>query len=89
MILDENDVIVPEHRILRAIENVKIKKYLSHSKLKRVIRDIDGARHKKKQLWKRTQNDRDFRVFVDELLMAMGYMNQEGQFEVPKEYQKP
>jgi hypothetical protein len=43
LILDETDVIVPEWRMRKAMEDGKIKAYLSHSKLKAIIREIDGA----------------------------------------------
>ena len=52
MILEDDDVIVPEWKIQRAIQNETLKMNLSHSKLKQVIREIDGAKHKKKRLWK-------------------------------------
>ena len=55
---------------------------LSHSKLKQVIREIDGAKHKKKRLWKQMQNDSAFREFLDLMLKEMGYLNEHGQFEV-------
>jgi len=89
LILDESDVIVPEWRLRKAAESLK--GYLSHSKLRAVIRDIDGTvSHKKKQrLRQRIKNDPDFRVFIDDLLKEMGYLNQEGQFEVQEEGKKP
>ncbi len=43
LILDETDVIVPEWRMRKAMEDEKIRAYLSHSKLKAIIREIDGA----------------------------------------------
>jgi hypothetical protein len=62
LILDETDVIVPEWRLRKACESAKIKAYLSHSKLKAVIRDIDGTVYHKKKvvLRKRMRNDLDF-----------------------------
>ena len=83
--LDEFDVIVPEDRLQAAIQNPSIAMKLSHSKLKAVIREIDGSKQKKKALWKRMRGDTDFRVFVDELLSELGYMNEHGQFEVKEQ----
>lgn len=78
MILDETDVIVPEWRLRKACESSKIKSYLSHSKLKAIIKDIDGTvYHKKKMvLRKRMKNDPDFQVFIDELLNELGYLDE-------------
>lgn len=42
--------------------------YLSHSKLKEVIRSIDGSKKKKKALWKIMKNDGDFLEFINLLL---------------------
>lgn len=78
------DVIVPEWRFKKALENPKIKTYLSHSKLKTIIKEIDRAfsNKKKPMLRRRMKVDTDFKVFIDDLLKEMGYMNEEGQFEV-------
>lgn len=78
MILDETDVIVPDWRLKKAVQADKIKAYLSHSKLKAIIRDIDGTVSYKKKLKLRNimRNDIDFRVFIDDLLREMGYLNE-------------
>ena len=78
MILDETDVIVPDWRLKKAVQADKIKSYLSHSKLKAIIRDIDGTVSYKKKLKLRNimRNDIDFRVFIDDLLREMGYLNE-------------
>ena len=80
LILDETDIIVPEWRLKKATESQKIKTYLSHSKLKAIIKEIDFApSHKKKAiLRRRMKNDQDFQVFIDDLLKELGYMNEEG-----------
>ena len=78
MIIDDtSDVIVPEWRFKKALENEKIRSYLSHSKLKAIIKEIDGAvSHKKKPILRRRMKiDIDFKVFIDDLLKEMGYMN--------------
>ena len=55
--------------------------------LKAIIKEIDGAvSHKKKPVLRRRMKiDIDFKVFIDDLLKEMGYMNQEGVFEALKE----
>ena len=65
----------------------KIKSYLSHSKLKAIIKEIDGAASNKKKptLRRRMKIDIDFKVFIDDLLKEMGYLNDEGVFEALKE----
>ena len=87
MILDETDVIVPEWRLKKLVESEKIRSMLGHSKLKAIIREIDGAvNHRKKMmLRKRMKNDWDFQGFVDDLLREMGYMNAEGQLDINQE----
>lgn len=92
LILDETtDVIVPEWRMKKAAECAKIRMYLSHSQLKKIIREIDGApNHKKKMLLrKRMRNDPPFQEFIDDLLKEMGYINENGQFEVKLEERPP
>ena len=80
-------MIVPEWRFKKALKNDKIRGCLSHSKLKAIIRDIDSAvSHKKKPMLRRRMKiDIDFKVFIDDLLKEMGYMNEEGVFEAKKE----
>ena len=80
-------MIVPEWRLKKALQSEKLRSYLSHSKLKAIIKDIDGAvSHKKKPMLRRRMKiDLDFKVFIDDLLKEMGYMNEEGVFEAKKE----
>lgn len=65
--------------------------YLSHSKLRAIIREIDAAPSfkKKAMLRRRMKNDLDFQQFIDELLKELGYMNDQGQFEVKQDEQIP
>jgi len=62
LILDETDVIVPEWRLKRLLDNQKITSMLSHSKLKVIIKEIDGAvNHRKKAMLRRRMKiDVDF-----------------------------
>jgi hypothetical protein len=52
--------------------------------LKAIIRGIDGApaARKKKMLRKRMKCDKEFMEFIDLLLKELGYMNEDGMFEV-------
>jgi hypothetical protein len=87
LILDETDVIVPEWRLKKLTESLRLRPFLSHSKLRGIIREIDGAvsHRKKAMLRKRMKNDVDFQAFVDDLLKEMGYMNEEGQLDIQQE----
>jgi hypothetical protein len=93
LILDETDVIVPEWRLRKAAESPALRGYFGHSKLREIIRGIDGAPSfkKKQRLRHRMKEDKDFRIFIDDLLREMGYLNENGQFEVTNasEIQKP
>ncbi len=48
--------------------------------MKVIIRDIDGtvSHKRKKKLRLRMKNDADFRVFIDDMLREMGYLNENG-----------
>ena len=74
LIIEEDDIIVPESRIQRALQCDKLKGYLSHSKLKEFIRSIDGSTKKKKALWKIMKNDGDFLEFINLLLKVKFYV---------------
>ena len=62
-------------RLEKAAKSKKLRPYLSHSKLRKIIRLIDSNRDKKKALWKQIDFDADFRVFIDEMLKEMGYLD--------------
>lgn len=71
-------MVVPEWRIKRALASESLRAKLSHTRLKGIVREIDGAAGYKKKpiLRKKIKNDPHFRQFVDELLKELGYMNE-------------
>ena len=73
---EDDDVVVDPWRLEKARHSVKLKPYLSHSKLKKIIRQIDSNRNRKKSLWRQIDFDADFRVFIDEMLKEMGYLDE-------------
>lgn len=46
---------------------------LKNEKLRKIIREIDGTKYKKKTLEKMLL-DKDFRDFADEILETLGYL---------------
>ena len=66
---------VENFRLQRAKNSQKLRPYLSHSKLRKIIQQIDSSRDKKKSLWKQIDFDADFRVFIDIMLKEMGYLD--------------
>ena len=51
-----------------------------------MIKSIDSAGwQRKKKLKTIISNDRDFRKFIDLMLTELGYLNKNGQFEIPQE----
>ena len=74
--LEDEEVIVDVSRLEKAKNSAKIKRYLSHSKLQKIIRQIDSNRNRKKALLKQIDMDSDFRVFIDEMLLEMGYLDE-------------
>lgn len=46
---------------------------LKNEKLKKIIRQIDSTKFKKKTLEK-MQNDKDFKEFCDDILLTLGYL---------------
>jgi regulator of sirC expression with transglutaminase-like and TPR domain len=59
-------------------ESETLRPYLQHSKLKEIIKFIDGAKHRKKELHKRMKNDGEFMKFIDMMLKELGYINEQG-----------
>ena len=57
LFIDENDVMVPESKLKSLTTSETLKPFLEHSKLKEVIKNIYGAKNRKKALQKRMQND--------------------------------
>ena len=49
---------------------------LTNSKLRKVIREIDSSRNRTRRLWQQLETDPDFRLFVDQMLQEMGYLDE-------------
>ena len=48
--------------------------------LKDVIRIIDNSKNRKKELEKALENNLELRKFCDDILILLGYMNEQGEF---------
>ena len=66
---------VPHEKLEAVRKSEKLRPYLSHSKLKKLIREIHSNGNQKKRLWAQLEKDSDFRVFVDLMLQEMGYLD--------------
>jgi SpoVK/Ycf46/Vps4 family AAA+-type ATPase len=75
--LDEyQDIIIDKTKLSTLKENQSIMTKLRNKKLQKIIREIDSAKFKKKSLEK-MMNDKDFKDFVDEILVSLGYLKDE------------
>eukprot|EP00347_Sterkiella_histriomuscorum_P003000 403365982 len=81
LVLNDDDIVVPDFKIQQALQNEKLKSFLSHSKLKEVIRDIDSSKNRMKRLHSQMVNDPPFMEFLDVLLNELGYIDENGQFD--------
>ena len=72
---------MPQHKLKQAAASDKLRPFLSHSKLRAIIKQIDSSRYRKKSYWRQVERDTDFKAFADLLLQEMGYLNDKGQFE--------
>ncbi len=79
--LDDNqDIIVDPSSLHKLRENTSIMNKLKNKRLKKIIRNIDSAKYKKRILEKLISNDKDFKDFVDEILSSLGYLNENKAF---------
>jgi hypothetical protein len=79
--LDESqDIIVDQSSLEKLKENMSIMNKLKNKKLKKIIRNIDSAKFKKRILEKIIANDKDFKEFVDEILSSLGYLDDNKHF---------
>lgn len=76
MFLDEyNDIILDSNKLGRLKENKSIMNKLKNKKLAKIIKEIDSTKYKKKMLEKML-DDKDFKDFVDEILLSLGYLKE-------------
>ena len=66
---------MPQARLEQVRTSAKLRPFLSHSKLRKLIREIDAHQNRKQRLWQQLAVDRDFRDFVDDMLREMGYLD--------------
>ena len=57
---EEPLVVVPTERLQKLKHSEKLRPFLSHSKLRKIIRQIDSAKNRKLSLKKLTETDEDF-----------------------------
>ena len=73
--LDEDEDIILEKKDLEKLkENKKIMNMLKNKTLRKIIREIDGAKYKKKILEKMENNDKNFKEFVQDILITLGFI---------------
>ncbi len=76
MFLDEyNDIILDSIKLGRLKENKSIMTKLKNKRLVKIIKEIDSTKYKKKMLEKML-DDKDFKEFVDEILLTLGYLKE-------------
>ena len=75
---EEIEFRVPHEKLDKVKNSQNLKPYLTNSKLRQLIREIDSSGSgRKKRLWRQLENDRDFRIFIDKMLTEMGYFDPE------------
>jgi hypothetical protein len=76
LFLDEyNDIILDSIKLGRLKENKSIMTKLKNKRLVKIIKEIDSTKYKKKMLEKML-DDKDFKEFVDEILLTLGYLKE-------------
>lgn len=67
------DIILSSNELAKLKQNEKIMTMLRNRKLKRIIKEIDQAKYKKKSL-ERMQLDPDFKAFCEDILTTLGFL---------------
>ena len=81
--LDEDeDIILTKEELNKLKSNKKIMNMIKNKNLKKIIKEIDSAKFKKKTLEKIQKNDKNFLNFTLEILRCLGFLNDEGDFEI-------
>ena len=71
---DINWVRVPLSNLQKMAKSPKLKDNFNHTKLRQVIRKVDGSRNRYKTLRAQMLKDEAFCEFIDKMLEEMGYM---------------
>ena len=72
---EEMGMKVPQEKLEKVRKSDKLRPFLTNQKLRELIREINGNRNRKKRLWRQLDSDREFRVFIDNMLSEMGYLD--------------
>ena len=73
--LDEDEDIILEKKDLEKLkENKKIMNMLKNKTLRKIIREIDSAKYKKRTLERMINNDKNFKEFVQDILNTLGFI---------------
>lgn len=79
---EEEDVILTEKDLAKLKTNEKLMTMLRNKTLRKIIKEIDSSKYKKKALDK-LENDPDFQMFTDEILNTLGFLK-ENRFVLPE-----
>ena len=71
---EEEDIILEKKDLEKLKENKKIMNMLKNKTLRKIIREIDGAKYKKKTLERMVNNDKNFKEFVQDILITLGFI---------------
>ena len=75
MNLDEEEDIILEKKDLDKLKgNQKIINMLKNKSLRKIIREIDGAKYKKRTLERVMKNDKNFKEFIQDILYTLGFI---------------
>ncbi len=73
--LDEDEDIILEKKDLEKLkDNKKIMNMLKNNTLRKIIREIDSAKYKKRTLERMINNDKNFKEFVQDILITLGFI---------------
>lgn len=73
--LDEDeDIILSEDQLASLKNNKSIMTIIKNKKLRKILKEIDSAKYKKRTLEKYMMNDPDFKEFTTEILNSLGFI---------------
>ena len=74
--LDEDeDIILSEKDLSCLKENKNIMSKIKNKKLRKILKEIDVAKYKKRTLEKYMENDPDFKEFTTDILKTLGFIH--------------
>ena len=73
--LDEDeDIILSEDQLASLKNNKSIMTKIKNKKLRKILKEIDSAKYKKRTLEKYMMNDPDFKEFTTEIVNSLGFI---------------